>query len=89
MGIPSIAISLASYETDNYDVVKKFAKIIKKVIVNGMPKDILLNVNVPYCNEEEVKVLKSQGRAANTVDEFEERIDPRMVLLLDKRQNDR
>ena len=79
MGIPSIAISLASYETDNYDVVKKFAKtIVKKVIVNGIPKDILLNVNVPYCNEEEVKGVRITRQGSQYfVDEFEERIDPR------------
>ena len=79
MGIPSIAISLASYETDNYDVVKGFAKkIVKKVIVNGIPKDMLLNVNVPYCSEEEVKGVRITKQGSQYfVDEFEERIDPR------------
>ena len=79
MGIPSIAISLASYETDNYDVSKKFAKkIVKKVIANGIPKDILLNVNVPYCNEDEIKGVRITRQGSQYfVDEFEERIDPR------------
>ena len=79
MGIPSIAISLASHETDNYDVVKEFAKkIVKKVIVNGIPKDMLLNVNVPYCSEEEVKGVRITKQGSQYfLDEFEERIDPR------------
>tara|TARA_A100001011_G_C14240525_1_gene813052 strand:- start:675 stop:1442 length:768 start_codon:yes stop_codon:yes gene_type:complete len=79
MGIPSIAISLASYETDNYDVSKKFAKkIVEKVIANGIPKDILLNVNVPYCNEDEIKGVRITRQGSQYfVDEFEERIDPR------------
>ena len=79
MGIPSIAISLASYETDNYDVSKKFAKkIVEKVISNGIPKDILLNVNVPYCNEDEIKGVRITRQGSQYfVDEFEERIDPR------------
>ena len=79
MGIPSIDISLASHETDNYYVVKEFAKkIVKKVIVNGIPKDMLLNVNVPYCNAEEVKGVRITKQGCQYfVDEFEERIDPR------------
>ena len=79
MGLPSIAISLASYETDNYDVSKKFAKKnVEKVIANGIPKDILLNVNVPYCNENEIKGVRITRQGSQYfVDEFEERIDPR------------
>ena len=79
MGIPSIAISLASYETDNYDVSKKFAKkIVDKVIANGIPKDILLNVNVPYCNDDQIKGVRITRQGSQYfVDEFEERIDPR------------
>ena len=79
MGIPSIAISLASFNTDNYDVVKKFAKrIVKKVLDHGIPNDTLLNVNVPYCNQENIKGVKITTQGGQYfVDEFEERIDPR------------
>ena len=79
MEIPSIAISLASYQTDNYDMAKKFAKkIVKKVIANDIPKDTLLNVNVPYCNEKEIKGVRVTRQGSQYfVDQFEERVDPR------------
>jgi 5'-nucleotidase len=79
MGTPSIAISLASYETDNYDGVKKYAKnIVNNVLKHGLPKDTLLNVNVPYCEQEAIKGIKitSQGNQY-FIDEYEQRIDPR------------
>ena len=79
MGVPSIAISLASYETDNYDVVKKYAKnIVTNVLDHGLPQDTLLNVNVPYCKSKEIRGLKitSQGNQY-FIDEYEKRIDPR------------
>ena len=79
MGVPSIAISLASYETDNYDVVKKYAKnIVTNVLDHGLPRDTLLNVNVPYCKLKEIRGLKitSQGNQYFT-DEYEKRFDPR------------
>ena len=53
-------------------------KIVKKVIVSGIPKEILLNVNVPYCKKEEVKGVRITRQGSQYfVDEFEERIDPR------------
>ena len=79
MGVPSIAISLASYETDNYDVVKKYAKnIVTNVLDHGLPQDTLLNVNVPYCKLKEIRGLKitSQGNQY-FIDEYEKRFDPR------------
>ena len=79
MGTPSIAISLASYETDNYDGVKKYAKnIVNNVLKHGLPKDTLLNVNVPYCEKEAIKGIKitSQGNQY-FIDEYEQRIDHR------------
>ena len=78
-GIPSIAISLASFNTDNYEGVKIYAKkIVRHVIEHGLPKGTLLNVNVPYCDYKDIKGMKvtSQG-SQYFVDEFEERIDPR------------
>ena len=79
MGIPSVAISLASYKTDNYDVVKNFAKkIVENIMDYGMPKDTLLNVNVPYCKEHEIKGIRITKQGSQYFeDEFEERIDPR------------
>ena len=79
MGIPSIAISLASYKTDKYEVVKTIAKrIVEYVMKNSLPKATLLNVNVPYCNIDDIKGIKITKQGSQYfVDEFEERIDPR------------
>ena len=79
MGVPSIAISLASYETDNYDVVKKYAKnIVTNVLDHGLPRDTLLNVNVPYCKLKEIRGLKITRQGNQYfIDEYEKRIDPR------------
>ena len=79
MGIPSIAISLASYKTDKYEVVKTIAKkIVEYVMKNSLPKATLLNVNVPYCNIDDIKGMKITKQGSQYfVDEFEERIDPR------------
>ena len=82
MGVPSIAISLASYETDNYDVVKKYAKnIVTNVLDHGLPRDTLLNVNVPYCKLKEIRGLKitSQGNQY-FIDEYEKDPEPFKAL---------
>ena len=79
LGIPSIAISLASYKTDKYETVKIIAKqIVEYVMKNSLPKMTLLNVNVPYCNIDDIKGIKITRQGSQYfVDEFEERIDPR------------
>ena len=79
LGIPSIAISLASFKTDNYKVAKRVAtNVVKYVMKNNLPKGTLLNVNVPYCNENMINGFRitRQGNQ-HFVDEFEERSDPR------------
>ena len=79
LGIPSIAISLASYKTDKYETVKIIAKqIVEYVMKNSLPKMTLLNVNVPYCKIDDIKGIKITRQGSQYfVDEFEERIDPR------------
>ena len=79
LGIPSIAISLTSFNTDNYEGVKIFAKkIVRHIIDQSLPKDILLNVNVPYCNYKDIKGIKVTRQGTQYfVDQFEERTDPR------------
>jgi 5'-nucleotidase len=48
LGIPSIAISSASYESCTYgDIAQVGARLGKHVLENGLPPDTVLNVNVP------------------------------------------
>lgn len=46
--VPSIAMSLASYRSRNFDVAGKVAaRVAKGVLQRGLPRGVLLNVNVP------------------------------------------
>ncbi len=79
LGIPSIAISLASFKTDNYRASKIIAtEIAEYVLENNIPKGTLLNVNVPYGDPEDIKgkLITRQGNQFFK-DDFEKRTDPR------------
>ena len=79
LGIPSIAISLASFKTDDYRASKIVAiEMAKHVLKNKIPKGTLLNVNVPYADPKDIKgkLITRQG-SQYFMDEFEKRIDPR------------
>lgn len=79
LGIPSIAISIDSRETNNFDPASLLAKTLaKKIMEKGLPEGVLLNVNVPDLPIEEIKGIKivAQGRT-NFDDFFEVREDPR------------
>ncbi|MBL1278881.1 MAG: 5'/3'-nucleotidase SurE [Fluviicola sp.] len=78
-GIPSIGFSLCSFDSNaNFanamDVVRK---VVKKVLENGMPKNVCLNVNIPDVAEGEIKGLKTCKQAhAFWEDRFDKRTDP-------------
>lgn len=79
LGIPSIAISLATYAPNpDFSFAAKFAvKLAKFVYKNGLPRGTLLNVNVPPVPESEIKgvIVTRQGNAFWD-DWFELRKDP-------------
>ncbi len=79
IGIPSIAISLNSIKGGDMTASQKVAKtIVKKVLGNGLPKGILLNVNVPNIPLDSIKGYRitKQGKLVFK-DRFEKREDPR------------
>ncbi|CUS79353.1 5'-nucleotidase /3'-nucleotidase /exopolyphosphatase [Candidatus Kryptobacter tengchongensis] len=79
LGIPSIAISLATYAPNpDFSFAAKFAvKLAEFVFKNGLPKGTLLNVNVPPVSENEIKgVLVTRQGSAFWDDWFEIRKDP-------------
>ena len=79
LGIPSIAISLDVLRDMNFSTSKIVAtKIASMVINNGLPKDILLNVNVPKDIEGGINgyQVTRQG-AIYFKDNFDKREDPR------------
>lgn len=79
LNIPSIAISLASYDFhSDLSVASKYAKTIaKKILNNKPPKGTLINVNVPALPEEKIKGIKITHHSNSCWDDFyEKRVDP-------------
>ena len=78
LGIPSIAVSLATYGPADFRYAAKFARKLALIVARkGLPEGTLLNVNVPALPEDEIRgvVLTRQGRAIWN-DVFELRRDP-------------
>jgi 5'-nucleotidase len=78
LGIPSIAISLTTYQDANFTYAAKFAgRLAGFVAAHGLPEGTLLNVNVPPLPEEKIKgvLLTRQGKST-WVDTFDVRRDP-------------
>lgn len=54
-GIPSIAASLNTYEEGEFAYAASFvARLARKVLTRGLPRNVLLNVNVPNLPREEI-----------------------------------
>lgn len=78
-GIPSIGFSLSDYRIDaDFTAAKKIAKTVaERVLENGLPSGVCLNVNIPRVNYELIKGIKVCRQAkANWVERFDERHDP-------------
>ncbi len=78
-GIPAIGFSLDDYGTharfDHCDELVE--KITRKVLDQGLPKGVCLNVNFPKYTEEGPRGAKMCRQAqARWIEDFEERIDP-------------
>jgi 5'-nucleotidase len=79
LGLPSLAISNASYDATEFDVIAKVAtKIAGQVLEGELPEDTVLNVNVPQLAYEKLNgiAITRQG-IRNYGDEIYEREDPR------------
>ncbi|MFC1550223.1 5'/3'-nucleotidase SurE [Candidatus Neomarinimicrobiota bacterium] len=82
LNIPSIAISLNSIKGGDFKAAKKVAKeVVKAVLKNGLPRGVLLNVNVPNVSSSKIRGYKitKQGNIFFK-DRFEKREDPRGQL---------
>ena len=78
LGISSFAVSLATYRNPDYRYAAKFAKnLAVKLLRNGLPKGVYLNVNVPACPEKQIRgvLITRQGQALYR-EEFDKRTDP-------------
>jgi 5'-nucleotidase len=82
-GLPGIAVSLDSPESfkgklDYTTAAQVARKVAMRVIIDGLPKGVVLNVNVPYLKEDELKgyMITRQGLRVYR-DELDRRLDPR------------
>jgi len=78
LGIPSIAISLATYDEPDFSLAAKFArKLAAKVLAEGIRKGTYLNVNIPPIPEDRIEGIEitRQGMAAYR-ENFDIRVDP-------------
>jgi 5'-nucleotidase len=83
MGVPGVAVSLEAIEghigeVDYSPAARAAGKVVRQVIENGLPQEILLNVNVPFLPAEKIRgiMLTRQGlRVYHS--RLDERVDPR------------
>ena len=78
-GIPAVGFSLLDYDWNaNFDAGKNYIKqIALQVLENGLPKGVILNVNIPKLKENEIKGVKI-CRQANAIwmEKFDKRKTP-------------
>jgi 5'-nucleotidase len=81
LGVPSIAVSLATFKDPIWATPATFAgRIASEVIARGLPDKILLNVNVPNLPLEEIKGVRVTRQGNSGYQErYEVRSDPRAV----------
>ena len=78
LGIPSIAVSLTTYQEPDFSYAVKVASRLAVVVAEkGLPSGTLLNVNVPAVSENEIRgvLLTKQGKSTWD-DTFDVRRDP-------------
>lgn len=79
LGIPSFAVSLGTYINPDFSFAAGFAKGLALMIrENGLPKGVLLNVNIPAVHKEKIVGVRitMQGET-KFIGALEKRIDPR------------
>lgn len=77
--IPSIAISLASFSSQEFQPAANFAcTLVKQLIAHPLPQSTLLNVNVPPVSQEAIAgVMITRQGLRRYIENFEKRLDPR------------
>lgn len=78
-GVPAIGLSLCDYSWDaNFESAgEHIKKIVGEAIAQGMPKGVVLNVNIPKLAEADIKGIKICRQArANWKEKFDKRTNP-------------
>lgn len=80
LGVPAVAVSLNSHHDDaDFGIAARFTRsVIKRLQLDGIEKDTILNINVPDARWEEIKGLRITRLGRRRYEnEFAERRDPR------------
>jgi 5'-nucleotidase len=79
LGIPAAAVSLDTFTDPDFGPAARVAAwVAGKILENGLPPRVMLNVNVPALPEKEIAGLKiTRQSSAVLEDRYEERHDPR------------
>ncbi|WP_298477935.1 5'/3'-nucleotidase SurE [uncultured Maribacter sp.] len=78
-GIPAIGFSLCDYSWEaDFNAAEDFIKtIVTQAITNGIPKGVVLNVNIPKLPKKNIKGIKICRQArANWKEKFDKRTSP-------------
>jgi len=79
LGIPSMALSLCTFSTPRWETAAHVAQhVVKLAYEQGIPKEALLNVNIPNIPIDELKGYEVTHMGhSRFVETFERRTDPR------------
>ncbi len=79
LGIPAVALSLCTWQNPNWETAAEVTRLVlSKVRKNPLPKDTLLNVNIPNLPFDEIKGMKAgQMGRSRFIEKFSEHRDPR------------
>jgi 5'-nucleotidase len=78
-GLPSVAFSLASFQSQNFEPAAEFAsQLVQRIKQEPLPEGVLLSVNVPVVDAEAIRGVRVTRQGVRRyVDQFDRRIDPR------------
>jgi 5'-nucleotidase len=79
LGIPSIAVSLAAFESTNFEAATTITlRLIRLLQQFHLPPGVLLNVNAPDVPKEAVRGVRVTRQGdARFLDHYDRRVDPR------------
>jgi 5'-nucleotidase len=78
LGIPAVALSLASYTSPDFSVAAGFAPVVARHLLDHpLPSGVFLNVNVPAVPREQIRGIRiTRQGMTNYIEEYEIRKDP-------------
>jgi 5'-nucleotidase len=78
LGIPSIAVSLTTYEDVDFGFAARFSRRLAQLVLRkGLPVDTLLNVNIPPVPEKSIRGVRITRQGKSRWDDtFDLRRDP-------------